>query len=233
MASESLLSFKDVLFLGLLFKACGYIARDELVLRLLVVLGLACDITFYATLADPIFPPIISNTILMSINLFVVSLVLLERTTFAMSAREKGLYAAFPALSPGQFRKISRLARYEENEAEVRILTEGAPVERLYYIEGDLFFVAKGGSRAAARGHAFAGEIGLLTDRPASASVDLPAGTPHVVWDISAVKALINRNRSIRNALVAQFALDLAGKVAFSIPAPRPQTAPEPLRAGV
>lgn len=218
MVSGEWFSLQTVLFVGLVLKASGFLARDEMVLRALVVTGMCCDLAYYALQPEPILPSVMSNGILLAINIVVMGAIVLERTTLAMSPRERTLFHALATLTPGQFRKVSRLANYSCTSGPLRVIEEHMPVKRLYFVEGDGFRVEKGGQGASVQGPAFAGEIGLLTDAPASASVDLPANCDYVVWEIADLQRLMRRNPATRNALVARFATDLAGKVAQSVP---------------
>jgi 3-phosphoglycerate kinase len=54
--------------------------------------------------------------------------VILERTTLAMSDREKRLFGAFDTLSPGQFRKLKRLGQFHTATERMEILKEGGSV---------------------------------------------------------------------------------------------------------
>ena len=215
---SDIMRLETLLILGLLFKALGFLARDEMWLRGLVLVGVLFDISFYATQSQPFLPPLLSAGLLILINLVVIYLIIRERTTFAMNAREKRLFVAFQTLSPGQFRRIQRLAKFHNTAEPVAILQEGVVPDQLYYIEGFRFDVQKGGDLAEAKGPAFAGEIAFLIDTPASATVSVPPGTPFVSWSVADLQRIMGRNPALKNALVARFSLDLAQKVARSMP---------------
>lgn len=209
---------ETILLLGLVFKASGFLARDEMVLRALVLIGILMDMSYYALLPDPILPSVFSNGLLLAINCAVLYLIVRERTTFAMAPREKRLFEAFQTLTPGQFRKVQRHATFHNTTQPTPILIEGQVPDQLFYIEGFRFDVQKGESTAEAKGPAFAGEIAFLIGQPASATVTVPPGTPFVSWKVEALKTLMKRNPALKNALVARFSLDLAQKVARSMP---------------
>jgi hypothetical protein len=119
---------------SLMFKGLGYLVRDELVLRVLVTIGIICDVFFYALQPIPIMPPLLSSLILITINLGILVIVILERTTLAMSEREKRLFAAFDTLSPGQFRKLRRLGQFHTTTERTEILKEAEVPMHLYYV---------------------------------------------------------------------------------------------------
>lgn len=218
MQIESLFRLESLVAISLLFKALGYLVRDELVLRVLVTIGIICDVFFYALQPIPILPPVISSLILIAINLGILVVVILERTTLAMSDREKRLFSAFDTLSPGQFRKLRRLGQFHTATERIEILTEGEVPANLYYIEGKGFELRKGEFFAKVDSPAFAGEIAFLNGVAASATVTLPPGTDYMVWSVADLRKLSRRNRALGNALIARFSLDLAQKVTNSFP---------------
>ncbi len=63
MQIESLFRLESLVVISFLFKALGYLVRDELVLRVLVTTGMICDVLFYALQPIPILPPVISSLI--------------------------------------------------------------------------------------------------------------------------------------------------------------------------
>jgi hypothetical protein len=218
MQIEWLLRLESLVVISLLFKGLGFLVRDELLLRLLVTAGIICDVFFYALQPVPILPPVISSLILISINLGILVVLILERTTLAMSDREKRLFAAFDTLTPGQFRKLKRMGRFHTTTGRTEILTEGEVPATLYYIESAGFELKKAEFLAKVDKPAFAGEIAYLSGSAASATVTLPPGTDYMVWSVADLRKLSRRNRALGNALIARFSLDLAQKLTHSFP---------------
>ena len=176
MQIESLFRLESLVVASLLFKGLEYLARDALVLRVLVTMGIICDVFFYALQPIPILPPVISSLILIAINLGIPVIVILERTTLAMSDREKRLFGAFDTLSPGQFRKLKRLGQFHTATERMDILKEGEVPTNLYYVEGPGFELRKGEFLAKVDNPAFAGEIAYLSGSAASATVKFTTG---------------------------------------------------------
>jgi|694.fasta_scaffold26854_7 hypothetical protein len=218
MQIEWLFRLESLVVISLLFKGLGFLVRDELLLRLLVTAGIICDVFFYALQPVPILPPVISSLILISINLGILVVLILERTTLAMSDREKRLFAAFDTLTPGQFRNLKRMGRFHTTTGRTEILTEGEVPATLYYIESAGFELKKAEFLAKVDKPAFAGEIAYLSGSAASATVTLPPGTDYMVWSVADLRKLSRRNRALGNALIARFSLDLAQKLTHSFP---------------
>lgn len=203
---------------GLCFKATGFLIRDELLLRLFVVAGIACDLTYYALSGPGLPPSALSNAVLIVINLGVLTRILFERTTIAMTPREKRLFHALGNLTPGQFRRLARLGRFEIAAADTVILTEGEATGNLYFVEEGQYLVGRGARHVAVAGPAFLGEIAFLRGAPASATVTLPVGTAYVVWPVDRLRPALARKTALRNALISRLASDMARKLADSMP---------------
>lgn len=218
MQFELIFRLESLIVLSLVLKALGYLVRDELLLRVLVTAGIICDVFFYALQSVPILPPLISSLILIAINLAILVIVVFERTTLAMSDREKRMFRAFGTLSPGQFRKLCRMGEFRTSTDRIEILREGSVPDRLYYIESASFALNKADLQADVAGPAFAGEVAYLTGQAASATVTLLPGTDYTVWRVADLRRASRRNRALGNALIARFSLDLAQKVTNSVP---------------
>lgn len=209
-----------LIFVGLVFKVLGFVARDELWLRSLVVAGLICDVIFYALHNPPVWQSVLANTTLVAVNFVLLVIILSERSTFGMSARDKQIYKAFQTLTPGQFKRVINLADHHLAETQTQVLTEGIASDRLFFLETDGFILEKQGVRYPAKGPGFIGEIVFLQGGVASASVFVPQGARYVSWSVDDLKRLMKRRQPISNALVARFSADLAVKLAQSVPLP-------------
>lgn len=207
-----------ILLLGLIFQASGFLVRDELVLRLLVIVGMSCDIAFYALQPIPILQSVATNGLLVAINLYLVTLIVLERTTLAMSETEKELFSHFPTLRPGQFRRILKHATWRTTTEDQTLLLEGRPAQSLFFVFADRFEVEKRGRCYGAQGPAFVGELVFLRGGESSASVHVPSGTQYVEFNSAGLKRAMRRSAPLHNAMLALFGNDLAEKVARSVP---------------
>jgi hypothetical protein len=214
-----------LLLLGFLLKIAGFLVRDELSLRALVAAGLACDGAFYGLRTDPILPSVLANGVLVSVNLGLILLILVERTTWRMGADDVALFRQFPTLTPGQFRRLRPLMRREAHPPGAEIAREGEAVDRLMLVYADRILIEKDSTSLPIAGPAFVGEIALLTGNPSSATVTLPGGGSVVSLSIAELKRRMDRAPALNNAMVALFGRELARKLADSVPMPRAATA--------
>ena len=197
----------------------GYLARDELWLRLLMLAASANYLVYYYNVTDaPLWNAILTSGALALVNLAVIGVVVLERTTFTMSRQVASIYGSFDMLTPGQFRRIMRHGTIRTAEDTVRLTTEDEPVDRLHFVTDGGVVVTKKGRRTEIPARIFVGEIAYATGRPASATVEVLPGSVWVEWEGDQLRRLTRRHPSLGVALVAQFNVDLLGKVAASQP---------------
>lgn len=218
MSEFALFDLKTLILIGCGVKLLAVLIADAKRLRLMVGVSLVLDLVFLSSGALPLASPGQSLWILLALDLVIVALYVREHTTFGFSKRDKRLFEAFETLTPGQLRKIMRLADLHQVTEPLEIIQEAQFPSHLYYIEGFRFTLGKGEYQSEAKGPAFAGEISFLTGDPASATVTLPPGTPYIAWPVAELHSLMRANHGLRNALVARFSLDLAAKVARSMP---------------
>lgn len=213
------LSIGVLVYAAFVFDFFGFLARDELLLRLLMLAASALYLFYYYLVAgDPLWDAIITNGALGAVNLMMIFVVITERTTFSMSAAMTELYRMFPLLSPGQFRKLHRLADHGKAETGRVLTTEGEHLDRLYFISHGSVDVEKGGEVVPVPAPAFIGEIAFITNNPASATVRTREETQMISWDHATLESLFRQRPALKVAVSALLNTDLAHKVAKSRP---------------
>ncbi|NKB29553.1 MAG: cyclic nucleotide-binding domain-containing protein [Rhodobacteraceae bacterium] len=213
------LSVAVFVYAAFVFDVFGFLARDELWLRLQMMAAMMLYIIYYYLVADaPLWDAIITNGTLAAVNLAMIFVVIAERTTFSMTSETAQLYKKFTMLSPGQFRRLLRLgARATTIDPKV-LVTEGAPIDTVYFVINNTARLEKNDEVFPLESGSFVGEIGFLTDQPASATVSVDAGTEYFAWDVAELHRVFARSTGLRNALLAQLNKDLANKLSRSVP---------------
>lgn len=199
---------------GLLLIAYGI--RDELRLRVLIVVSTFVYIAYYFLLpTGPLWAPIITSFLFVAINLWVLGQIALERTTLRMTEDEKQLFDAFETLSPGQFRRIAKLARWSTaTDPDGTVLTrEDAPSNALFYVFEGIISVEKHGRQFRLPADNFVGEVGYVLGRKTTTTSVAPEGVRYVEWDADALRALSRSKPALGNALNALLTRDLAKKL--------------------
>ena len=216
-----LLDIRTLILVGCGLKLVWVLSADSKRMRILVAAGLALDLAFLVIGDLVVLDGSAALWLVLAGNVVLALAFVREHTTMGFTKREKRLFSVFETLTPGQLRQVLRLARVHHVTSASEVIHEGSAPPDLLLIEGFRFQVKKGAEMSEAKGPAFAGEIAFLTGQPASATVIVPPGTPYLAWEVGALHGLMRSNPGLKNALVARFSLDLAAKVARSMPRPR------------
>jgi hypothetical protein len=179
---------------------------------------------YYAVTDAPLWGAIATSGALALVNLGVIVVVIVERTTFTMTRQVASIYRSFDMLTPGQFRRMMRHGTVRTAEGPIRLTTEGMRVDKLHFVTEGGVIVTKQGRRTEIPARIFVGEIAYATGNVASATVEISPGSVWVEWDQEALRSLTRRYPALGVALVAQFNVDLLGKVATSQPMGRAAT---------
>lgn len=207
-----------------IFYSLGFLARDELWLRCLLLTGTGFYLLYYYNIEEtPLWDAIITSGILGAINLGMIILLVFERTTFAMDEQTAKTYTSFDTLSPGQFRKVMKLATTVQVQIDTKLSDQNAPIDHLYLVTDGGAKVEKSGTANVLSAPLFLGEIGFLLDGKASASVTVQQGGTYTYWAATDLRKLMDGAPAIRNAMIALFSRDLAEKLGRSAPAEQPR----------
>ena len=205
--------------LALLCYVLGLLTRRELLLRTLLLVGSMFYILYYYFISEtPLWGAIWASAVIGLANLWMIGVILLERTTFGMSPKMIALYRSFPTLYPGQFRKIIQTAEWITAEEDTQISRAGLHLDHLFLVVSGDMILQKDRAKGRIGPGFFVGEISFLINGPASADVIAPRGTEYVRWEKSALAKQTDASPAISNALVALFNRDIAEKLAVSSP---------------
>lgn len=211
-----------LVYAALLFQAAGFLTRDELWLRVLVVAGSLTYIAYYFWYpAEPLWGAIFASSLLTAINCALIVVILRERTLMAMSQRDAALFRQFGRFSPGQFRRIMKLASWHPAEPAMRLTTLGEKPDRLFYVSGGSLSIHKGERPIQREAETFIGEIAFLYGSPASATVETGPPAQVISWPTAELRRLMQRHPNLENAMIATLSEDMARKVATSEPVAR------------
>ena len=210
-----------LLYIAFLIKVFGFLARDELRLRLLMLIGTLMTVLYYFIAAErPLWDPVITNSVLALTNTWMIGVVLLERTTWFMPKEAAALFDRFPMLSAGQFRRLFKTGSLSSVDTMLVLTTAGQPVTQLHYVVDGHIEIEKDGHTTVMDGGMFIGELAFLTGDPATATVRLLPGARKLTWSAEDLRKLGKRHPKMNIALQAQFNTDLVRKVARSRPNP-------------
>lgn len=206
-------------YLAFALQLLGFLARDELLLRFLMLSGSGFYLLYYYTVAEsPLWDPFLTNAALGLANLAMIGVVMRERSTLGMGAATVTLYRQFPLLSPGQFRRLIRVGRIEVASGATELVREGARPDELYYVVSGTVWIEKSGQTAQIEAGSFVGEIAYFAGGAATATVVLADGARYVKWPHDQLDLLFRRSPSLRVALLGHLNSDLCRKLSRSMP---------------
>jgi hypothetical protein len=200
-----------------LLTVAAMFSKDQFVLRALLLVSTILYIVYYAIIpATPLWDAMAWSTAMVLANVFMMARIAIDRASYAMRQDEKRFYASFPDLTPGQFRRLMKLASWTTARNDTLLTREGEPIDRLYFVVDGAIEVTKAGRSFPVKPETFIGEIGFLLRRPASATVIVKSGARYVDWPADALSVLLSERPALGVAMESRFNLDLATKLAAS-----------------
>jgi hypothetical protein len=217
MMSETMISAAILIHIGAVFYIVGFLVRDELLLRILILAGTFLYISYYFLFPEaPLWDAIITSLIMAAANIWVLIRIIFERTKFALSEEEVELFEAFDTLTPGQFRRALKRAVWHTAAGGELLCLEGQKATRLFYVLNGSVKITKGDKVFEVSGSNFIGEVAFVLEGTFSATVEAKPGLRYIEWVSDDLKKQMRKNMAYNNALIALFNRDLASKLATS-----------------
>jgi hypothetical protein len=212
---DDLLARENIVHIGACLYLAGFLCRDQLMLRALIIAGdIIYILYFYFAPAVPLWGGIFWSVVFTLANVVMIGRILSDRSTHGMSEDDRALHGLLDTLTPGEFRRLMRAGHWHRASAPVTLTLEGQPLHQLAYVIDGTITIEKDGHRFAVAPPTFIGEVAFLIDRPASATVTVGAGARYVTWDTSRLRRVLVRSPALRIGLGAAFNRDMAEKVA-------------------
>lgn len=162
----------------------------------------------------PLWSALLWSASFVVINAIMIVVIYSDRASFVMSEQEEKLYQVFNALSPGEFKKILKIADWFDTPSAEQITTEGEIPERLYFIIDGEALVTRDNKEFFVGPNVFIGELAYLIKKPATATVKLTDKAVGVSWTTSRLTKLLAANPQMKIAFDGLLNQDLASKLA-------------------
>lgn len=208
-----------LIYLGAGLLLIAYAIRDELRLRVMIVVSTFIYIAYYYLVeGGPLWEAISTSALMVGVNAWVLGQIILERTTLRMTDDEKRLFEAFETLTPGQFRRIAAIAKWQRaDDPDGVVLTrEDQPSDALFFVFEGTISVEKRGRQFRLPEGNFVGEVAFVLNRRTTATTVAPLGVRYVEWDSEALRRLGRKHEALRISLNALLTRDLANKLVGS-----------------
>jgi hypothetical protein len=193
----------------------SYLVKDILKLRVLTVVAGLILLGYYVAEAMPVWAAIAWNILFLGINLWQVKVLLVERRPVRLEPYEQRMYRlAFRSLTPHEFAKLARIARWETVGSGARLVRRGEDLEKLMVLESGAACVEVDGRPVAPlKPGQFIGEMSFLTGEHPNADVVTLAESRVVSWERRELRAMLGGNAELRAAVQMVIGADLALKL--------------------
>ena len=211
---EAIWGGQSLVYLAAGVQTIGFLIRDQLLLRALILVGTILYIVYYYIAPElPLWDAILCAVLMGVANAYTMIRLTLDRRTTCFNEEDLAVYRALPQVTPGAFRRLIAVAERVSVSTPQEITREGEMPEYLYYLIEGTFTLEKRGETRHLSGPSFLGEIAYMLDKPASATVVLDSGARYIRWRVPTLKKLTARQMLPENVLEFAFNRDLAVKV--------------------
>ena len=181
---DGLFARENIVHVGALLYLAGFLFRNQLILRGLIIAGDFVYILYFYFAPDaPLWGGIFWSVMFTVVNLAMIGLIVADTMHFNLTANEKKLFGLLESLTPGEFRQLLGAGKEVRVGVPAVITREGQILDKLYFVLDGNMTIEKGAQRWSSESQTFIGEIAFLLARPATATVTLEAGAVCFVWD--------------------------------------------------
>ena len=180
--------------------AFSFLVKDIFWLRIVSILASLFSVFYnYLIPLEPMWLAINWNFIFIAVNLYHIAVILYEKREVKMDDKNQELYdTLFKEMTPVEYLKISRAAKWELVKSGQRIITQGMPVPDLYLIyNGTVDVIVDNEQIAELKDGEFVGEMSFLTEKVATATCKVKYDAQCLVWKQKEFKELLKRNPSL------------------------------------
>jgi hypothetical protein len=199
--------------------AASFLVKDIIYLRVLSMVSCFAAIfyNFYG-FASPVWLVIFWQIIFILINTVQIGLLFREKREINFNEEEQELHETlFSNMSPVEFMKFMRIAKWENIGAKTVVIEEQQPLSSIILIYNGIVEVQKKKQHiATAKDGTFLGDMEFFAEPKASATATSVTDLRIVVWPLTALKKMLKLNPTILISLNSALSISLAKKLANS-----------------
>ena len=199
--------------------AFSFLVKDIFWLRIVSIIASLFSVFYnYVIPLEPMWLAINWNFIFIAVNIYHIAIILYEKREVKMDDKNQELYdTLFSEMTPVEYLKISRAAKWEMVKAGQRIITQGMPVPDLYLIyNGTVDVLVDNEQIAELKDGEFVGEMSFLTEKVATATCKVKYDAQCLVWKQREFKELLKRNPSLYFTIQSVLSAQVSDKLVIS-----------------
>jgi len=197
----------------------SFLVKDIFWLRIVSIAASLFSVFYnYLIPLEPMWLAINWNFIFIGVNLYHIAVILYEKREVKMDDKNQELYdTLFSEMTPVEYLKISRAAKWETVKSGQRLITQGMPVPDLYLIyNGTVDVIVDNEPIAQLKDGEFVGEMSFLTEKVATATCKVKYDTICLVWKQREFKELLKRNPSLYFTIQSVLSAQVSDKLVSS-----------------
>ena len=197
----------------------SFLVKDIFWLRMVSIAASLFSVFYNYTIpAEPMWLAINWNFIFIAVNAYHIGVILYEKRAVKMDSKNEELYQTlFSEMTPVEYLKVSRAAKWETVKAGERLITQGMPVPDLYLIyNGTVDVLVDNDPIAQLKDGEFVGEMSFLTEKVATATCKVKYDTICLVWKQREFKELLKRNPSLYFTIQSVLSAQVSDKLVSS-----------------
>lgn len=208
----------SIVHLAMLAYVSGFVLKNQIALRLLVLAGSFAYIAYYYLHpAEPLWGAIFASAMIIAAGAIGLARIFYGRMRIAIPADELAIFDAMNGLTPGEFRRLMAAGETVRADAPARLTSEGVAPDHVFFLSSGEAAATKAARRFRIGEAQFIGEIGYVLGVPASATVEVSPGAVYVRWEKARLARHLTRSPELKRAFDALLSRDMANKVASSV----------------
>jgi len=197
----------------------SFLVKDIFWLRMVSIAASLFSVFYNYTIpTEPMWLAINWNFIFIAVNAYHIGVILYEKRAVKMDSKNEELYQTlFSEMTPVEYLKVSRAAKWETVKSGERLITQGMPVPDLYLIyNGTVDVLVDNSTIAQLKDGEFVGEMSFLTEKVATATCKVKYDAICLVWKQREFKELLKRNPSLYFTIQSVLSAQVSDKLVSS-----------------
>lgn len=199
-----------------MFYLAGFIVKDILWLRVLIIIGFNIEMVYhFRDLHKPEWAEIMWCGFYIIVNAWQFTMLYRERKNLKFTDEELSLHAkVFKNMPKTAYRKLLNIAGYEDLPIDFVMVHQNTTIDKLALISDGLAKIEVDGKTVSyVRNGQFVGEMSFLSGNLTTATVTTIDETRCLLWDKEQLQQLMKKDIEVEASLQMVFSSDLLAKL--------------------